>query len=143
MLRCLTEKEAVELGAPRRPGIPPSPEPAAQTPAPVALDVTLGPVKAEKGEFPEAIQSLGKANSRYIECVEKNGGLSKDSGKVDVKFLVRGRGRAEGASVKKAAGMTDTAAKCIADVVDRRFVGYPESEMVGAVITITVRKKSQ
>ena len=147
VIRCLSEKEAVGLGAPpskvaSASTAPPtsSATPAAPT-APDALTVELGPVTADSGALPEALQSLRKANDRYLDCVQKNGGLSSDTAEVQVRFLVRGRGRAEGTTVKKRRGVSEVAAKCIADVVDRRFVGYPESEMMGATLLVKVRRK--
>jgi hypothetical protein len=106
-----------------------------------ALTVELGPVTADSGTLPQALQSLRKANDRYLECIKKNGGLSSDTAEVQVRFLVRGRGRAEGTTVKKRRGMSEAAAKCIADVVDRRFVGYPETEMMGATLLVKVSRK--
>jgi hypothetical protein len=105
------------------------------------LTVELGPVTADSGALPEALQSLRKANDRYVDCVQKNGGLSSDPAEVQVRFLVRGRGRAEGTTVKKRRGVSEAAAKCIADVVDRRFVGYPETEMMGASLLVKVRRR--
>ncbi len=46
------------------------------------------------------------------------------------------RGRAEGVTVKERAGLSLAAAKCVANVVDRRFVGYPAAPIVGADLTI-------
>lgn len=96
----------------------------------------LGPVQAESGELPLAEKKLGLAKDRYIECVRMHGGLTKTKGKVVVRFLVRERGRAEGVSVKSVDGMSEQAGKCIADVVDRRYVGYPAAPIVGATIPI-------
>jgi hypothetical protein len=139
IIRCLTQKEAVELGAPNAPVPPPSPMTDEKTAD--VLDIGLGPVTADSGDLPEAVKSLSKANDRYVQCVQSNGGLTEATGKVDVRFLVRGRGRAEGSTAKRHSGMSQAAAKCIADVVDRRFVGYPANEMVGATLVITVTKK--
>jgi hypothetical protein len=96
----------------------------------------LGPVQADSGELPLAEKKLGLAKDRYIECVQMHGGLTKNKGKVVVRFLVRERGRAEGVSVKSVDGMSEQAGKCIADVVDRRYVGYPAAPIVGATIPI-------
>ena len=96
----------------------------------------VGPAQADTGELPLAAKKLGLPKDRYVDCVEKNGGLTADQAKVVVRFLVRERGRAEGVSVKSRKGMSETAAECIADVVDRRYVGYPAAPMVGATIPI-------
>jgi hypothetical protein len=45
--------------------------------------------------------------------------------------------------VKRWRGVTEPAARCVADVVDRRYVGYPEEPIVGATLTVTFAKKKQ
>ncbi len=97
---------------------------------------SVGPAQADTGELPLAAKKLGLPKERYIDCVDKHGGLTAERGKVVVRFLVRERGRAEGVSVKSHEGMSKDAAACIADVVDRRYVGYPAAPMVGATIPI-------
>jgi hypothetical protein len=57
--------------------------------------------------------------------------------------LVRERGRAEGVSVAKSKGMSAEAARCIADVVDRRYVGYPAAPIVGATLPIVITARSK
>ena len=138
VLRCLTEKEARALrDAEERPAEP-GPEP--ESP-PAAFDVVLGPIRADQGAFPKGVESLNKGMPKYRACVEKHGPPSAARATVEVRFLVRGRGRAEGAVVKKQSGMNAELAKCIADVVDRRFVGYPDDEMVGATLVVTVESR--
>ena len=119
----------------------PSPALAAPVPAPtrssrrVVLEA-VGPAVADTGELPEAQAQLARASDRYVQCVESNGGISASPAKVTLRFLVRERGRAEGLTVKDRAGVSLAAAKCIADVVDRRFVGYPAAPIVGADLSI-------
>lgn len=96
----------------------------------------VGPAQADTGELPLAAKKLGLPKERYIDCVDKHGGMTADDAKVVVRFLVRERGRAEGVSVKSHSGVSKAAAACIADVVDRRYVGYPAAPMVGATIPI-------
>lgn len=96
----------------------------------------VGPARADTGDLPEARGQLKKPLDRYIQCVESNGGLTGDSGQVTLRFLVRERGRAEGVAVQDRRGVSLVAAKCIADVVDRRYVGYPAAPIVGATLTI-------
>lgn len=123
-------------------------EPAAPAePAPPSVEgslaVEVGPVTADEGALPEALKSLKKAKDRLVECAEKNGGITGERGELELRFLVQARGRAEGVSIKKKRGLGDAAAKCIADVVDRRYVGYPEAPAVGATLVVTVAKKKK
>lgn len=102
----------------------------------------VGPAVADTGELPLAAKKLSAPADRYVACVKQHGGLSAESGQVVVRFLVRERGRAEGVAVKSRRGMSEAAAKCIADVVDRRYVGYPAAPMVGATLPIELSVKN-
>jgi len=99
-----------------------------------ALDVTVGPVAADEGTL--GVGKLGAPKDKYSACVQKNGGLSGKTGEVSVRFLVRAKGVAEGVSVAKRTNLSKEAAQCVAEVVDRRRVGTPESPMVGATVLV-------
>jgi hypothetical protein len=114
------------------------PEPAPGTEADAALDVVVGPVKADEGTL--GIGKLGAPKDKYSACVQKNGGLSGKTGEVSVRFLVRAKGVAEGVSVDKRTNLSKEAAQCVAEVVDRRRVGTPESAMVGATVLVKFTK---
>jgi hypothetical protein len=96
----------------------------------------VGAAQADTGELPEAQAQLRKVADRYAQCVGNNGGLEGTQGKVTLRFLVRERGRAEGVAVKERQGVSLAAAKCVAEVVDRRYVGYPAAPIVGATLSI-------
>jgi hypothetical protein len=111
--------------------------------APVAgrLEIAVGPVTADKGELP--VGKLGAPKDRYAKCVEDNGGLKADTGEVHVRFLVRSKGIAEGVSVQKRFNVGSEAARCIAEVVDRRHVGVPEEPLVGATVVVKIARASE
>jgi hypothetical protein len=157
VVRCLTEKEAAAITAvtvlvtptpapTSAPGAAPAPSDAAPaepgaaptTPAEATvtkgIQVTVGPVTADKGEL--GIGKLGAPKDRYAKCVEDNGGIKGGTGEVHVRFLVRSKGVAEGVSVQKRLNVSQEAARCIAEVVDRRRVGVPEEPIVGATVVI-------
>jgi len=150
LVRCISEQEASALlssgpapapaAAPTPAEAPAAPDAAPATPEapPQRLEVAVGPVTVDAGTLPQAEKKLGLPKDRYIDCVNKHGGLSASSAEVKVRFLVRARGRAEGVSVASHRGMSQAAARCIADVIDRRAVGTPEREMVGATIVVKV-----
>lgn len=115
---------------------PPSPPPAPSTPPQRAQVAEVGPLSVDTGDLPRALAELRKPRDRYADCVNQNGGLRAARGSVHVRFLVRELGRAEGVLVKEHHGVTLQAAKCVAGVVDRRHVGYPEAPIVGATIVI-------
>jgi hypothetical protein len=126
------------------PKAPEAPAPVAPAPPPAdELSAEIGPVVADTGTLSDSQHALRKARDRFAECAEKNGGLTADRADVELRFLVQERGRAEGVSLKKRRGLGDAAAKCIADVVDRRFVGYPDDPAVGATLVVTITKKKK
>ncbi|HEY3497008.1 MAG TPA: hypothetical protein VGK73_20055 [Polyangiaceae bacterium] len=147
VLRCLTEQEAGAIAAAvaAQPAVP-SVAPAASVPAPAATEtapvkpgryeLTVGPVVADKGEL--GVGKLGAPKDRYAKCLEDNGGLRGESGEVHVRFLVRSKGIAEGVSVQKRLNVSAEAARCIAEVVDRRYVGVPDEPLVGATLQIKI-----
>jgi hypothetical protein len=113
-------------------------EPAPSPDADASLDVVVGPVTADEGTL--GVGKLGQPKDKYQACVQKNGGLSGRTGEVSVRFLVRGKGVAEGVSVAKRTNLSVEAAKCVAEVIDRRRVGTPESPMVGATVLVKFTK---
>jgi hypothetical protein len=148
IVRCLNKTEAELLVARGTTGVRP-PAPSVSTPASAsaapsasavagtdAIGVQVGPVLVDEGKLPQAEKKLAVPKDRYAECVAKNGGLSAKTAEVHVRFLVRARGRAEGVSVAKRTGVTLEAARCVADVVDRRLVGTPDAPMVGATLVV-------
>lgn len=144
LVRCLSEQEAVALVKGTAP-VPAKAEPPAEGASPDKpaaeetksgpLRVDVGPIAADKGTL--SIGRLHLPKDRYAKCVEDNGGLEGNDGEVQVRFLVRGEvSRAEGVSVSKRRNISKEAAKCVADVVDRRQVGTPDDPMVGATLLI-------
>ncbi|MEI9940807.1 MAG: hypothetical protein WDO69_26625 [Pseudomonadota bacterium] len=105
------------------------------------LDITVGPVTADTGTL--GIGKLGAARDKYSKCVNDNGGLKEASGEVQVRFVLRERGRAEGVSVAKRTGVSAEAARCVSEVVDRRYVGVPAEPIVGATVVIKFVKAAK
>ena len=165
LLRCLTKDEAQQLQAgsgvkranppgargpladagspPAASAAEPSPSEPSPKPSPDSTSIvprraTIVSVRADQGELPMARRKLATARERFVKCAREHGGLTEPKATVEVRFLVRERGRAEGVSVKKRSGLSRAAAQCIADVVDRRYVGIPAAPIVGASVEVTV-----
>jgi hypothetical protein len=146
VVRCLSEKEAstIAAAAATTPAATPAEtattDATTPTPAPTettvtkGIQVTVGPVTADKGEL--GVGKLGAPKDRYLKCIEDHGGLKGSSGEVHVRFLVRSKGVAEGVSVQKRQNVSAEAAHCIAEVVDRRRVGVPDEPLVGATLVV-------
>lgn len=158
VVRCLTEKEATGLAAapaslPAAPATTTAPAttgsatpdasvaPPTVVPSGDRLEIAVGPVTADKGQL--SVGKLGAPKDRYAKCVEENGGLKADTGEVHVRFLVRSKGIAEGVSVQKRFNVGPEAARCIAEVVDRRHVGVPEEPLVGATVVVKIARASE
>jgi hypothetical protein len=127
-----TEPRPARAVAPVTPLPPPLPS---RPPRRVHLEA-VSAARADTGDLPEARAQLLRASDRYVQCVESNGGLSSSPARVTLRFLVRERGRAEGVTVKEREGLSTGAAKCIASVIDRRYVGYPAAPIVGADLSV-------
>jgi hypothetical protein len=156
IVRCLSEEESGALSrrtlpppaSPAAPAVtgsapttaaPPPPAPptapsGASAVSPEELSVTVGPIVADQGEL--SVTKLSQPKSRYAKCVSDNGGLRERTAEVHVRFLVRSRGIAEGVSVTKRVNASEAAARCVAEIVDRRRVGPPEAPLVGATVVI-------
>ncbi len=137
LVRCLTKAEASRLA--KSPGAAPSPTSAPTAGGPLKADVVR--VSVDQGKLPAAQKKLREANVRFAQCVEKEGGLSGRRAEVHVRFLVRARGRAEGVSVAKRVGVGEAAARCVAHVVDRRWVGSPAAPIVAGTVVIRLEKR--
>ncbi|HWA72534.1 MAG TPA: hypothetical protein VG937_09375 [Polyangiaceae bacterium] len=105
------------------------------------MEVTVGPVTADQGEL--SVGKLAQPKSRYLKCVADHGGLKDKSGEVHVRFLVRSKGIAEGVSVQKRVNVSAEAARCVAEVVDRRRVGIPDAPLVGATVVVKFDKTAK
>jgi hypothetical protein len=156
LVRCISKDEAEALrrkspaagsAASQQPGSRSATSTQETAPSPGAarprIGVTVGPVLVQSGKLPAAERKLRAAEDRYAKCVEQHGGLTRTQGEVRVRFLVRGRGRAEGVGVSKRRSVSAEAARCIANVVDRRYVGLPDAEIVAATLVVKLRQLQQ
>jgi hypothetical protein len=146
LVRCITQNEANALlsnNVPAASASSAAPVPSASAAAPdqnARIDARVVRVTPDQGDLPKAVRKLQVARKRFVDCVHDNGGLHDANGEVEVRFLVRGRGRAEGVSVRRNQGVSRKAAECVAGVVDRRYVGVPQAPFVGATAVIKFSK---
>jgi hypothetical protein len=136
-----TEEKPSEQRAESQPAAPPGEGTNDQPSAVVDFDVNVGAVVADKGNLTGSQLHIASAKDKYTQCLKEHGGLQGKTGEVEIRFLVRERGRAEGVSVKKHSSVTLKAAKCVANVVDRRYVGVPQDPVVGGGVTIKFEKR--
>lgn len=119
----------------------PSAAPAASTDAPAAgpgkaATATLGEPKFEGGEVPKAKGVLDKMAKTLGKCVTDHGGLRAAKGVIEVQFLVRAQGIAEGVDVLSASGVDDEAKKCVRDALKKKTIGPPSADPVGVTVKI-------
>jgi hypothetical protein len=116
---------------------PPKEEKPAPGPPPL---VAFNAPKFEGGEVPRAEKFLNGVLEGMGKCVADNGGLKGDKGKLEISFLVRARGRAEGVEIASAKGIGADAANCIRLLLKNRAVGAPSADPVGVTVTFTLEK---
>jgi hypothetical protein len=144
------------------PETPPSAAPAASSSAPSAsvptasasASASAAPVKGKKvkieltdpkfttGDVKKAKASVEKQLKKLKACIDDNNGLVEATGTVDVQFLVRAAGVAEGVEVLKAQGIGDAAKKCIAETLKKKSIGTPSEDPVGVTITLKLTPAS-
>lgn len=112
-------------------------EPAPQLPP----GVSLGEVKFINGEVPKVESFLEKMKKPVASCVAEHGGLPKEQSKLEIQFLVRLRGKAEGVEVLKRDGVSEEAERCIRQVFKDEWVGTPTSDPTGVVFFYELERR--
>jgi hypothetical protein len=92
------------------------------------------------GDVPRAAAALDRMKASFGRCVAGDGALTKNEGTVDLRFLVRAPGRAEGVDVDKVRGLSVDVVRCMTSVLARSYVGAPSDDPVGVAITLRVRR---
>lgn len=108
-----------------------------------ATQVSVVSVSFQNSEVPRAQASLERLASKELSaCASENGGV-EGQGSVELKFLVRARGRAEGVDVGRARNVPPAVASCLASTLSRRPVGAPSEEPVFVTVALKlVEEKS-
>jgi hypothetical protein len=116
--------------------------PSSATLAPSGRPVTLtleGPV-FDGGDVPRAAAALERMRANFAKCVPNDAALTKNEATIDLRFLVRAPGRAEGVDVEKARGVSGDVVKCMTSLLARSYIGAPSDDPVGVGVTVRVRK---
>ena len=108
-----------------------------EPPAPVrAPEIRLGTPRFASGEVPRLSSSLAELLPRVARCVVDAGGLEGERGLIEVKFLVRARGRAEGVETPTLRGVSAEAGRCVRLLLRDRYLGAPTDEPVGVAVAL-------
>lgn len=104
----------------------------------VPVEIALSDPKFTSGDVPKAKGAIEKLAPKLKACIDDAGGLTGASGTVEVQFLVRSAGKAEGVDVVKTKGIADAAKKCIVSTLQKKTVGTPSTDPVGVTIVLTL-----
>ena len=103
---------------------------------PTATVAVVNSVVFEGESISSAKQNLAALAPDYQSCVAHHGGLRRDEGEVRIRFHVDPRGLAREASVSRRRFVSVQAARCLAGIVGRRFVGVPKSKATVGTLVI-------
>jgi hypothetical protein len=103
--------------------------------------VRVGSISFDNGDVPRAKAVLERlAKGELSKCASEHGGV-RGSGSVELKFLVRARGRAEGVDVGKVKGVPRAVVECLVNALARRAVGAPTTEPVGVTVVLELEEE--
>jgi hypothetical protein len=111
---------------------------AASPARPVAV-VLEGPV-FDGGDVPRAAAALDRMKTAFGKCASVENAFTKNEASIDLRFLVRAPGRAEGVDVDKARGVSSDVVRCMTSVLARSYIGAPSDDPVGVAVTVRVKK---
>ena len=106
-------------------------EPSASGPGPRPSSVSFSPPTFMKGDVANLGRHLRKTLDPTAKCVADHGGMEAEVGELEIQFLVRSRGRAEGVEVLSSKGVGGAAASCVRKMLKNRWVGLPSEDPVG------------
>lgn len=111
-------------------------------PAGKPVTVTVGEPKFTSGDIPKAQGSLEKLAKKVKACVDDNGGLLQTKGQIELQFLVRAGGVAEGVDILEAKGVTAEASRCVRDLVKKKSIGTPSEDPIGVTVVLELSPTS-
>jgi hypothetical protein len=132
------------LAEPQAPAEPaasaPDPGPGAAASAAPAVgrpvELEVGEPRFTSGDVPKAKAALERLAKKLEACVDEAGGISGDKAELEVQFLVRAAGVAEGVDVIRATGVPAAAKKCVTGRLQEASIGTPSSDPVGVTVVL-------
>jgi len=101
----------------------------------VTLSPSVESVTFEGGEVPRAQAALERIKKDFAKCLVELAPPKADA-TLELRFLVRAPGRAEGVDVVQAKGVSVELVKCVKLALSGRPVGAPTSDPVGVDVVI-------
>jgi hypothetical protein len=108
------------------------------------ISVSLEGLAFENGEVPRAPAALERFKKDFVRCgsaaASNDPGSLRSDAVVEVRFIVRAPGRAEGVDVVQSRGVSADIVRCVTTAVANRPIGAPSSDPVGVQVSIRFRK---
>jgi hypothetical protein len=99
--------------------------------------VSIEGLQFENGDVPRAASSLERIKKDFAKCETA---AMKGEGAVELRFLVRAPGKAEGVDVVQSRGVSADIVRCVTSSLAGRLVGPPTSDPVGVAVTVRFKK---
>jgi len=104
-------------------------------------EVSLSKPKVSGGKVDGLEEAIEKTREGVAGCVAGHGGVSGDAGRIDVQFLVRERGRAEGVEVARTQKVTEEAALCVQKLLKNRPIGKASDDPVAVFYAYKLKRR--
>ena len=106
----------------------------------VSVSVSVEALTFANGDVPRAAAALDRMRKDFARCALEGQGPVRNEAAIDLRFLVRAPGRAEGVDVVQSKGVPADVVKCVALVLANRLVGAPSDDPVGVSTTLRFKK---
>jgi hypothetical protein len=117
---------AVDAGSPAVPLLP--------------LAASIEGLTFEGGDVPRAAAAIDRMKKDFLRCAANERSPLKGEATVELRFLVRAPGKAEGVDVGGVRGMSADMVRCVRSALAGRSVGAPSSDPVGVSFSLRLRK---
>jgi len=105
----------------------------------VPLSASIEDLTFDGGDVPRAPAALDRLKKDFLRCAASER-VPKGEATVELRFLVRAPGKAEGVDVGGVHGMSADMVRCVRAALAGRLVGSPSSDPVGVSFSLHVRK---
>lgn len=105
------------------------------------ISVSIEGLSFENGDVPRASLALDRIKNDFARCAANEPLLVKSAATLDLRFLVRAPGRAEGVDVVQVHGMSVDVVRCITSQLAGRQVGSPSTDPVAVALTVRFKRE--
>jgi hypothetical protein len=109
----------------------------------VPLSATIEGITFDGGDVPHAAAALERMKKDFLRCAANERVPLKADATLNLRFLVRAPGKAEGVDVGEVHGMSADMVRCARSALAGRSVGAPSSDPVGVSFALRLRKEER